>query len=704
MLNKHPMCEQDPAGCDEEGEVGNFESTPNNIAAVEQPDRKRSPFLLVAYYVLLAFSFSVLFFQLYATEINKEKEATSFENTPSSIGAVEKTDRRRSFLLVAYCVILLHSIISPILLLKSIGLVVLKTMAHVIVSVITWMQHTIPNSKGFILFLLLILLIVIQNRELNKRSLQKPMNAVPKSPNFIQTLLNEFFTQFESRNVLCSERSKKSKFHTGFDVLKPLKHLNIPFQEYLVYPVFQNSIDRYVNEVTSDSSLPVKEQMKYELVRLSTFSNFLQDSNAYATRLAQAGFYYKGQNDQVSCFSCSVTHAHWRQGDVPLEVHRRISPNCAFMIGTDSGNVAVSSEPTAVPCAGVSLQIRSAYLENINNSSTNSPVRSTGDGDDFGQTSDSVVSTLISERHSRSTDVGQEGVCYDHPKYPRYAVLAIRISSYNGWPSYRTQTPQSLSSAGLFYAGFGDCVRCFFCGGGLRNWEDGDNPWVEHARWYPRCAFVKQCKGESFIKDILNATEEKALPISHQEGANSAGSMGSMPIAPQKSTLDPLASPAVLSVVDMGYSTDLVKEAVGKLTTRGESLTAENLMEYIFSIESQSEEVKQDIVIDPSSIDKSPNVKACDQQMQKDEVLSEGMLNHHISRCTKFDISIHMSLLQENRQLKEQSICKVCMEEDISIVFLPCAHMATCVQCAPALVKCPICRTKIKGTVRAFMS
>ncbi|KAL5010195.1 hypothetical protein ScPMuIL_012500 [Solemya velum] len=692
MLDKHPMCEQDPAGCDEEGEVGSFESTPNNIAAGEQPDRRRSPFLLVAYYVLLAISSSVFFFQLYATE----KEAMSFENTPSSIGAVEQTDRRRFFLLVAYCVILLHLFIFPILLLKFIGLVILKTMAHVIVSVITWMQHMIPNSKGFILFLLLILLIVIQKRELSKRSLQKPMNAVPKSPNLIQILLNEFFAQFDSRNVLYSELSKKSKFNTDFDLLswndtlKPLKHLNIPFQEYLVYPVFQNSIDRYVNEVTSDSSLPMKEQMKYELVRLSTFSNFPQDSNASATRLAQAGFYYKGQNDQVSCFSCSVTHAHWRQGDVPLEVHRRISPNCAFMIGTDSGNVAVSSEPTAVPCAGVLLQIRSAYLENINNSSTNSPVRSTGDGDDFGQTSDSVVSTLISERHSRSTDVGQEGVCYDHPKYPRYAVLAIRISSYNGWPSYRTQTPQSLSSAGLFYAGFGDCVRCFFCGGGLRNWEDGDNPWVEHARWYPRCAFVKQCKGESFIKDILNATKEQALPISHvQEGASSAGSMGSMPIAPQKSTRDPLASPAVLSVVDMGYSTDLVKEAVGKLTTRGESLTAENLMEYIFSIESQSEEVKQDIIIDPSSIDKSPNVKACDQQMQKDEVLSEGM---------------HMSLLQENRQLKEQSICKVCMEEDISIVFLPCAHMATCVQCAPALVKCPICRTKIKGTVRAFMS
>ena len=35
-----------------------------------------------------------------------------------------------------------------------------------------------------------------------------------------------------------------------------------------------------------------------------------------------------------------------------------------------------------------------------------------------------------------------------------------------------------------------DLVRCFYCGGGLRDWEQGDNPWEEHARWHPSCGLV----------------------------------------------------------------------------------------------------------------------------------------------------------------------------------------------------------------------
>lgn len=28
---------------------------------------------------------------------------------------------------------------------------------------------------------------------------------------------------------------------------------------------------------------------------------------------------------------------------------------------------------------------------------------------------------------------------------------------------------------GFFYVGYGDYVCCFFCGGGFRNWEVGDD-------------------------------------------------------------------------------------------------------------------------------------------------------------------------------------------------------------------------------------
>lgn len=41
--------------------------------------------------------------------------------------------------------------------------------------------------------------------------------------------------------------------------------------------------------------------------------------------------------------------------------------------------------------------------------------------------------------------------------------------------------------------------------------------------------------------------------------------------------------------------------------------------------------------------------------------------------------------------------CKICMSEEVGVVFLPCGHLLTCVMCAPALSTCPLCRQPIRG-------
>ena len=41
--------------------------------------------------------------------------------------------------------------------------------------------------------------------------------------------------------------------------------------------------------------------------------------------------------------------------------------------------------------------------------------------------------------------------------------------------------------------------------------------------------------------------------------------------------------------------------------------------------------------------------------------------------------------------------CKICMAEEVGVVFLPCGHLLTCVMCAPALSTCPLCRQPIRG-------
>lgn len=61
-------------------------------------------------------------------------------------------------------------------------------------------------------------------------------------------------------------------------------------------------------------------------------------------------------------------------------------------------------------------------------------------------------------------------------------------------------------------------------------------------------------------------------------------------------------------------------------------------------------------------------------------------------------------LALENLRLKEQRLCKVCLDAEVGVVFLPCGHLVACPACASALTACPICRTAIAGTVRTFLS
>lgn len=57
-----------------------------------------------------------------------------------------------------------------------------------------------------------------------------------------------------------------------------------------------------------------------------------------------------------------------------------------------------------------------------------------------------------------------------------------------------------------------------------------------------------------------------------------------------------------------------------------------------------------------------------------------------------------------SRDLSEALLCKICYDQDMSMVFLPCGHSLSCPSCATALTHCPLCRKKISATVRAFFS
>ena len=57
----------------------------------------------------------------------------------------------------------------------------------------------------------------------------------------------------------------------------------------------------------------------------------------------------------------------------------------------------------------------------------------------------------------------------------------------------------------------------------------------------------------------------------------------------------------------------------------------------------------------------------------------------------------------ERSAVAESRLCKICMENEMEITFLPCGHLMSCINCAPVLKNCPICRRPIKGSVRTYL-
>ena len=66
-------------------------------------------------------------------------------------------------------------------------------------------------------------------------------------------------------------------------------------------------------------------------------------------------------------------------------------------------------------------------------------------------------------------------------------------------------------------------------------------------------------------------------------------------------------------------------------------------------------------------------------------------------------------MLKEKLQETERSVvtdsrlCKICMDNELEVTFVPCGHLMSCVDCSPVLKNCPICRKPIKGCVRTYL-
>ncbi|XP_035616881.1 baculoviral IAP repeat-containing protein 7-like isoform X1 [Oncorhynchus keta] len=391
-------------------------------------------------------------------------------------------------------------------------------------------------------------------------------------------------------------------------------------------------------------------QMRGEEERLRTFENWPDDAPVNATNLARAGFFFLGPDDKVKCFCCGGILRYWVHGDSPIVEHKRHFPTCSLVMGRAVGNIPLYVVP--------------------------------------GSPSDSVDGQLLSQLQRMTVD--DQGAA-GQAVYPEMESEESRLTTFHNWPTGAAVQPDVLSRAGFFYTGHGDNVKCFYCDGGLRNWEPGDDPWQEHAKWFPRCDFLIQTRGRDYVSNTQDTHFNRETvgvsqtPVSREINSENdvVGGLG-VPSA--------MLSPVIQTVLQMGFEADLVESLVQtKYLLNGQHYTSvSGLVTDILAAE------EEDRTRRPQSRGQSKN-----GLVERHGLSAGGVRTQAPIREKAVGDPTPDELL---RQLQEERTCKVCMDKRVSIVFIPCGHLVVCSDCAASLRHCPICRATIRGSVRAFMS
>ncbi|XP_012264181.2 baculoviral IAP repeat-containing protein 7 [Athalia rosae] len=475
------------------------------------------------------------------------------------------------------------------------------------------------------------------------------------------------------------------------------------------------------NQISATSHSPTQSQeprseYRTEAQRLRSFVNWPVSNIVTPESLAKAGFYYLQQADMVECAFCRGVVMKWELGDDPDREHRIHFPSCDFYLHQDDEETVTTE--------------KQVELGNVKLTS--------------GTTSD--LSELGIQAHTA-------------PRQPKHATYEIRLRTYQGWPESLRQTPQMLADAGFYYTGVEDQVRCFYCSGGLHNWEATDDAWTEHARWFPKCGFVSLVKGQEFIKHCID--NRPPLDPSIFEGMSGSGSGDVLenPIS-SISTVSPpivrnvtdaeieglLNTGPALAALEIGLHVGRVKIALReRMEQTGIPYTnPAQLIEDALHVQFREDESGSDIhtpdspsaeltnlldrIIMTRTLNDSDAVRSEELNIEQGirENLSQNfdrdgdtMMNptcekttkeQHVSQSTMepkestITDDSSVSLEEENRRLKEARLCKICMDREVAVVFLPCGHLSTCAHCAPSLKHCPMCRQEIRATVRTFLA
>jgi hypothetical protein len=211
------------------------------------------------------------------------------------------------------------------------------------------------------------------------------------------------------------------------------------------------SLSTIQNNLLSPKRHSLNEIEFIQTARLQSYTNWPHFTPSRDV-MSSNGWFYCGVSDRVLCIYCNTICHQWTNTDDPEEVHKRLSPQCPFVLSTSPSSLKDS--PSII--------------------------------------SQSLLGTF-KPHHKTMCEISRRLETFDNPTWTQTSPSAI-----------------DLAQAGFFYSGSGNSVTCFYCNGSLHKWGDKDDPKIEHGRWFSNCIYARHLCGDRLHNKIQMAKAQFA--------------------------------------------------------------------------------------------------------------------------------------------------------------------------------------------------
>ena len=386
------------------------------------------------------------------------------------------------------------------------------------------------------------------------------------------------------------------------------------------------------------------------------------------TAIARNGHIYTGYRDRTKCYNCHLQMEGWRMSDNPFSRYLHL-PHCKFAI------------------------------ENL--------------GPGISQIGKQHNNTLPAKVLPHTTCISPSAK--SAPTSPHMRSLTSRISTFFNWSTFRVQaTKLQFAESGFFSLNTYDLVACWWCDVIVGNWSYSDIPDDRHMQSSPSCQYLieRKCRTsvhnsfpDSYYTHNIDRviTTNKARSQTEFENQHKAAIPEAMNLhgkhtpstQPPYATSPeqhPLPPNQLQSRLQRGFENDTF-QSMSDLDILVNHKHITNPQQISNQLPHASHTSKAAQLL-PTLHNNLPSNISSNTNTAIGGIETETASRNSAPKGCTYD--------QTKKIDSGDNKCKLCNIRDISVVYLPCAHLISCPTCSTVGSRCIICKNMIAQIILIY--